>query len=300
MDTRLKFARCAIMLFAVPLLLWSMNKSAHAAPPSNDTLSNAKAVTVGFSEVIDTSEATIDADDAQLAESCIGPIINASVWYKFTTTFDVLVAVDFLGSNYSADAIVGVGEPGNLVAITCGLDNVLFSATPGTTYYILVFDNQRDGGGNGGTLNISFIEPLRPTVDVTIDPTGYFNPKSRAAIISGTYTCRDGGDILVIGGASQPANSKGPPKVIGSFAFTEVGKCDGLSHTWSAEVLPESGKFTGGKTDAVAIVNSCGRFVCGEEFVTQTVKLRGGGHKVGIAATGSVYLFLPAVQGNQP
>ena len=39
--------------------------TARAAAPSNDTLANATVATIGFSEVLDTTEATTDADDAQ-------------------------------------------------------------------------------------------------------------------------------------------------------------------------------------------------------------------------------------------
>ena len=89
-----------------------------AAPPSNDTFTNATLVTVGFSEVLDTTEATTDGDDAQLNASCGAPATDASVWYALEGS-DTGVIVDVSQSNYSAGILVGVGSQGNLQTVAC-------------------------------------------------------------------------------------------------------------------------------------------------------------------------------------
>src|SRR2546422_10701865 len=114
-----------------------------AAAPSNDTFGGATAATLGFSQQLDTTEATTDADDAQLNASCGAPATDASVWYAFTGS-DAGVIVDVSSSDYSAGVLVGTGTEGNLQTITCGPGTVSFFAASGTTYYVLAIDDQGD------------------------------------------------------------------------------------------------------------------------------------------------------------
>jgi hypothetical protein len=87
--------------------------------------------------------------------------------------------------------------PSSLVAVG-------FFAVPGTTFYVLAIDDQRDGGGNGGTLRISFNPPPPPpTVDIAVDPVGTFNARTGFATITGTYTCGNAEFIDVFGEARQ-------------------------------------------------------------------------------------------------
>jgi hypothetical protein len=51
--------------------------AALAAPPSNDTFAGARP---DVSELLDTTEATTDSDDAQLNATCGAPATDASVW----------------------------------------------------------------------------------------------------------------------------------------------------------------------------------------------------------------------------
>ena len=94
---------------------------AFAAAPPNDTIEGATAASLGFSEVIDTTEATTDADDAQLNETCGAPATDASVWYTITLAADSGVVVDVSASDYPAGVLVGVGSPGALETVACGL-----------------------------------------------------------------------------------------------------------------------------------------------------------------------------------
>ena len=168
-----------------------------AAVPSNDLFGGATPVTVGFSESLDTTDATTDADDAEANTNCGAPATDASVWYALPGA-DNGVVVDVSSSDYSAGVIVVTGSPASFVLEACGPGAVAFFAASGTTYSILAFDDQGDGGGNGGTLQIDVAEdPPPPTVDVTVNPVGQFN-KSGTATITGTVTCSGEADFSFI------------------------------------------------------------------------------------------------------
>jgi hypothetical protein len=74
------------LLAVLALVLSALGVSALAAPPANDTFANATQALIRFSEVLDTTEATTDSDDAQLNESCGAPATDASVWYVLQGT----------------------------------------------------------------------------------------------------------------------------------------------------------------------------------------------------------------------
>lgn len=245
-----------------------------AAAPANDTFGGATLVSVGFSEQLDTTEATTDADDAQLNTNCGAPATDASVWYAIVGT-DTGVVVDVSQSDYSAGVLVGVGSQGNLQIVTCGPGAVGFFAAAGETYYVLAIDDQLNGDGlNGGLLSISFNEvPPPPIVDITVNRFGTVNSKTGVATISGTYTCTDGDFIDIFVDARQ---NVGRFAILGSGGFFDFGTCDGTPHTWSADVFPQNGLFKGGKTLTLNFATSCGAFECGFGFAERTVQLRGG------------------------
>ena len=269
-----KFSRVFASTILAMVLSLAGFSPALAAPPSNDTFPSATAAAIGFSEQLDTSEATTDADDAQLNTNCGAPATDASVWYVLQGT-DQGVIVDVSQSNYTAGVAVGVGTQGNLDLVTCGPGAVGFFAASGTTYYVLAFDDQFDGGGNGGLLNISFNEaPPPPTIDeFTVNRFGTVNAKTGVARISGTYSCTNGDFIDIFVDARQ---NVGRFAIFGSGGFFDFGTCDGTSHNWSAEVFPQNGKFAGGKALTLNFATSCGAFECAFGFVEQTVQLRGG------------------------
>ena len=266
-----KFSRSFASTILALMLALAGYSPALAAPPSNDTFGGATLVTSGFSEQLDTTEATTDADDAQLNSSCGAPATDASVWYALDGN-DTGVVVDVSSSDYSAGVLVGIGTQGNLQTIACGPGAVAFFAASGTTYYVLAIDDQFDGGGNGGNLSISFNEaPPPPTIDITVNRYGTFN-KSGTATVSGTYTCTDADFADVFIEAHQHANRF---TILGFGEFFDFGTCDGSTHTWSAEIFPITGKFKGGKTLTLNFSLACGAFECSQGFVEQTVQLRG-------------------------
>jgi hypothetical protein len=246
---------------------------AFAAPPSNDTFPAAAIAGPGFSAVVDTSTATTDADDVSANADCGAPATDASVWYAYTQGTADGVTVNVSSSNYSAGVIVVTGSPGAFNIVTCGPGAVSFLPTAGTTYYVLAFDHQSDGGGNGGLLNISF-NPAGPPpkVDVTVNPVGRFDSKTGQATLSGTFTCTGADFVQIMGQLSQ---SVGRVTINGTLAFGAT-TCDGTPQPWSATAIPSNGKFAGGKSLTVVVTFACGSSQCAEGFTEQTVQLKGG------------------------
>lgn len=248
-----------------------------ASMPSNDSLSGATVVTVPFSEGLNTTEATTDADDAQLNATCGAPATDASVWYAYTPTASGVVVVDVSQSDYSAGVLVGMGTQGNLSTVACGPGAVSFFASdtvPSLTYYILAIDDQFDGGGNGGSLNISFTALPTTTLDAfTVDRFGNVDTRTGIATIRGTYACSHGDFLQTFVDARQ---NVGRFSIMGSGSFFDYGTCDGATHNWTATVFPSNGKFAGGKSITVTFAYTCGVVNCASEYVERTVFLRGG------------------------
>jgi hypothetical protein len=263
------------LLAVLALVLTALGVSptaALAAAPDNDLFTGAKLVSLGFSEILDTSEATTDSDDAQLNAQCGAPATDASVWYALEGT-DTTIVVDVSQSDYFSGVLVGVGTQGNLSIVTCGPDSVGFFAAAGTTYYIMAIDDQADGGGNGGLLNISIDEFLFPTVDITVSPHGYVDGRTGVATISGTYTCAHADFIDISIQAQQSAGKRFT--IQGSGFFSDFNTCDGTPHPWSATIFPQNGKFAGGKAMSVAFAFSCGPISCSDGYAEQQVLLSG-------------------------
>jgi hypothetical protein len=246
---------------------------AYAAPPANDTIEGAVAVDpVPYSTTLDTSEATTDAVDVAANANCGAPATDASVWYTVTPTTDTALLVDVRGSSYTAGVLVLTGGPGNLDIVACGPGAVAFEATAGTTYYLLIIDDQSDGAGNGGTLVLSVGEaPPPPEIDVTVNPTARLNPRTGTVTVSGTITCS--GDVVATFLNTELMQRIGPGAVVGS-GFTEAITCDGTVQQWSAEVTPYIGqKFIGGKSASFTYAFACGPAYCSDDYETVTVRI---------------------------
>lgn len=246
---------------------------AFAAPPGNDTLGGRTVVgAIPFSETLDTSEATTDADDAELNANCGAPATDASVWYEFTAASDSGMVVDISQSDYTAGAIIATGGPGSWFVEACAPGAVGWFATAGTTYTILAFDDQFDGGGNGGMLNITIdTAPPPPTIDVTVSPRGRFDSKTGSAFISGTVTCEGQADFAFL--EAQLSQRVGR-FIIRGFGFSDV-TCDGATRPWSLEIVGDNGRFAGGKAASVTFAVACGVFDCGVDFEEHVVQLSG-------------------------
>jgi hypothetical protein len=259
-------ARLALVLVA----LAAFTAPALAAAPSNDTFGNAKLVTLGFSETIDTTEATTDDDDKRLLKTCPAPATDASVWYTIVGD-GTKVAVDVGDSSYSAGVIVATDRRGKLETVACADGVVSFDAEAGSQYYVLAFDDQFDGGGNGGTLTITFSESRYPDINFSVDSYGKLDPSSGSATIAGSYTCTAGASFEIFVDASQ---RHGRSTVVGYADF--LGECDGTPQRWTVVVEPESGKFTDAKLETTSFgVASIPDLGTAYE-IEQKVKLRDG------------------------
>ena len=245
-----------------------------AAAPANDTYPNIEGVTVGFSDTVDTTEATTDTDDLDIAAGCFGvPALDASVWYELTPTADMGIVVDVSQSTYSAGVIAASGSPGNWTVEACGPGATAWSASNGVTYTILAFDDQQDRSGNGGTLEIQILEaPPPPEVSLTVNPRGTFDSHTGGARISGTVTCTGDAEFSFI---DVFVRQKVGRLFIDGGGFIEGFACDGTTQAWTVDILPFSGIFKGGRAITVTFAIACGRFQCGESFQESVVRLSG-------------------------
>lgn len=254
------------LAFAAPVL---------AAAPGNDTYGGRIVIgSVPYSDSQDTTEATSDADDVEANAACGAPVTDASVWYELTASGDGAVIVDVSSSDYSAGVIVVSGSPGSFAIENCGPGSTVFFAASGQTYAILAFDDQGDGSGNGGALEITVdAAPPPPTLDLTVDPEGQFNKITGSATISGTLTCT--GDAFFTEVDVQLTQNVGRFSVSGyGSIFSEPAVCDGTAQPWSVEVIGSNGKFKGGRAASVTFAFACGLFDCGFDSEEQIVRLR--------------------------
>jgi hypothetical protein len=107
-------------------------------PPQNDEVTQATVIpALPFTDgPFDTTAATTAAGDP----GCFGWWgRNSTVWYVFTPTADLPVAITTDGSDYITTVSVYTGAPSALTPLACTNSlQVVFSAVAGTTYYIMV------------------------------------------------------------------------------------------------------------------------------------------------------------------
>lgn len=253
----------AVVLGALP---------ASAAPPVNDTIATATAITaVPFSETVDTTEATTDDEDAAVNANCGAPATNGSVWYTLEATAAAYI-VDVSQSDFTAGVIVATGSSGNLSVVTCGPQSIAFEATAGETYYLMAFSD--DPAVIGGQLAIEVIEAEpAPKVSMTVNDVGRVNGRTGVATISGTYSCIGTADFTVLQGRLSQ-QQQGDVQVAGGFEQLDL-PCGG-TFDWSAEITPESGKFVRGLAATIALTAGCNQLGCNVYETLEVVRLRGG------------------------
>lgn len=246
---------------------------AAAAAPSHDTIAGAKVIAgVPFSETVDTTEATTDAEDAAINANCGAPVTNGSVWYSLNASAAAYL-VDVSQSDFSAGVIVATGTPGNLSLVTCGPRSVGFEAQPGTNYYLLAFSDTE--GVVGGQLSISVTEAAPPPkVSMVVNEVGQVNKKTGVATVSGTYTCLGEADFMVLQGTLS--QRQGDIHVTGNFEQTDL-VCGG-THNWRADVVSDNAKtkFKRGDAATIALMVGCNRLGCNFYQTLDVVKLRNG------------------------
>jgi hypothetical protein len=244
-----------------------------AAPPTNDTFVGAETIAaVPFTTSLDTSEATTDADDDELNLPCGAPAMDASVWYSFTPTEDNAYLADVSASDYSAGVFVATGSPGSFNVLACGQLGAGWEATAGETYSIVVIDDQTDGSGNGGQMELTVdVAPPPPALEVTVNDTARFDAKTGSAILSGTIMC--GSDAQFAFLEAQVTQRVGRMLIRG-YGGTEV-TCDDTVRPWELEVFGDNGLFKGGRALSATFSAACGLVFCSEYFAEQTIQLKG-------------------------
>lgn len=267
----MNLARAAAVTAAVTALL-TLTGGVAIAAPANDTYSGATAIgSLPFADTVDTSTATTDADDAELNAQCGAPATDASVWYEVTPTTDGALMVDVTGSSYSAGVLVGTGGPGAWNLVACGAGRIAFATAAGQRYSILAIDDQLDGAGNGGTLEIAVDEvPAPPSIAVTIDPIANLNARTGSVTVHGTVTCS--GDVIFAALQTRLVQQIGRFTIEG-FGLADV-TCDGGTHEWSVEVASPYGKFSGGKAADATIALACGEMLCSLDYQERQVLVR--------------------------
>ena len=279
--------RLAVLISLIATASLAFATPALAAVPPNDTYAGSTPIgSLPFTDSLDTTQATTDADDTEMntASGCGFAATDASVWYAFTAPSDETVVIDASASTYTVGVIVATGIPGSFSGVACGAffgggapqpkatgGPLVFDALSGVTYAILAFDFGQDGV-NGRTLNISVdVAPPPPVVSSTVDGSGHFNKVTGSATVTGTVLCTGTADFAFIDvQLSQKVGRIATVTGFGESAFT----CDGTTQPWSVEVVPFSGLFKGGQAVAATFAFACGPFECGEADVTRSVRLR--------------------------
>lgn len=135
-----------------------------------------------------------------------------------------------------------------------------------------MFDDQFDGGGNGGTLELTIDEiPPPPVIDVTVNPRGTFT-RTGSALISGSVTCTGEAEFAFIDVQASQAVGRFTVRGFGGMGVT----CDGVKRPWTVEVIGDNGRFSGGKAATITFAVACGVFECSEDFEERLVHLSGG------------------------
>ncbi len=172
MRTRLRWSA----VVTLPLLsILAGVAPALAAPPSNDDFDSATIITVlPFSDIVDTSEATVAPDDPGV--SCAFGTLSSTVWYSFTPAADMRIRADVSASNYFNVVAAYTGTRGALTEVGCASPFLTIDVSAGVTYRFMDFTLV---GYVPGTLTFKLYEPIPVTAAVTIDATGLATSCSR-------------------------------------------------------------------------------------------------------------------------
>ncbi|MGH2490345.1 MAG: DUF6299 family protein [Candidatus Limnocylindria bacterium] len=261
-----------IALITIASVLFSASPALAAPGPSNDKIAGATAITaLPFSDTVDTTKATTDAEEDAAAQPCRdfgAPAIEKAVWYKYTASADITLSVDTTASSYTTGIARYKGAPSASTFVTCAPGRLITSVASGQTAYLMIFGDQP--GSPGGTLRINVQEaPPPPQVSLTVDPVGGFDSSGNATI-SGTVTCTGTADF---GGINGNVTQTVGRFTINGFFFSSF-TCDGTTQPWTATTQSSNGKFAGGPATVQAFAFACNVSGCGQDSVTQQVRLR--------------------------
>jgi hypothetical protein len=115
--------------------------------------------------------------------------------------------------------------------------------------------------------------PPPPVVDVTVDPTGTFDPRTGAATISGTITCTGGAsEYTYVGTELRQQRGRFTVVAYGGLRLT----CDATPRPWTIGLLSENGPFGQGDATNSAWATACGQSDCSSDYDERQVRLRNG------------------------
>jgi hypothetical protein len=140
------------------MVLWAPAAAAKPGKPVNDDFKKATQITTPtFTDRIETTSATSAKDDPTDCGST-----SNSVWYVLTAPRDMTVAMSSLEeSSYFTNVAVYTGTQGNLTQVTCATNGVLFEASEGETYHVMV----ASAFGGGGSLVFKVVGHVPPPND---------------------------------------------------------------------------------------------------------------------------------------
>jgi hypothetical protein len=266
--------RAALFLTLLAFASLGLATPVFAAAPGNDLYAGRTVIpATPFTDTVDTTEATTDADDAELTAQCDAPATDASVWYEHTASSDAGLLVETLEADYAVGIIVATGAPGSFSLVTCGPFNVSFPTVAGETYVILMFDFTEEDEVTGGSLSMRLRDmPPPPELEFTIDGVGSFDPVTGSATIRGTVTCTGGDE------SSKTFIDFQVSQLVGRFRINGQGfatfTCDGSTQGWAGDAFADNGKFGGGKVSVHAFAFVCTESGCAEMDLTAKVTLR--------------------------
>ena len=199
---------------------------AFAAAPTNDTYAGRTVVSgLPFSDQVDTTGATTNADDDAIAAQCLGvQAYDATVWYAsppHPTRVWWWTSPD-PGAAQASSWRPGPPATGRSSPVVPGQRGG--RRRLGTTFFAIAFDDQTDGSGNGGALTITIdAAPPPPTIDLTVDTLATFNATTGSATVTGTVICS--GETRYLFLEVQLSQTVGR-FIIKGYGSTEV-TCDG-------------------------------------------------------------------------
>ncbi|MBN4047467.1 hypothetical protein JYT71_00515 [Acidimicrobiaceae bacterium AH-315-P05] len=236
--------RIGIALFLAVVagaLLFSADIAMAQEAPENDVFAEAVVIDpadLPFTDSVDTTGATSDEDDTEAG--CPAPVVDATVWYSITPTTDSLLVVGAEGTDYSYGISLVTGEPGSLETLECRPFSFSVDAQAGITYHFQLFDDQEDGGGNGGNLEFTLRESTAfAEAQVASPPDDPFviqtqTTFSETDVPMGTFDVATGADVL---GCSS-----------GTFVESAVDEIDDdlveVTQVFTCESGPKVGTFS--------------------------------------------------------
>jgi hypothetical protein len=138
-------------------------------PPSNDQCSGAIPMTAGALYGLNTANATSTGDPTPVCQTNFGK----GVWYTFPPTVSGIANISTCGSDFDTALQVYTGNCESLMPLDGGCNDdggpacvsvnasVSFSATAGTTYWILT------GGYGGRSGNLAILADILPPITIT-------------------------------------------------------------------------------------------------------------------------------------